>query len=157
MRKVIILLTPILIAFITLCFIGLNVQAQNTKDIENKITKANSDFTKWFKAGQIDSLGMLYHQNASLIFDNVFPVINDFLPAIIGRKGILPYYKLYFSQNLLFTERKSKKMIYGDSIVIDIGILKIKNDSITKSGTYFCEWRFDKNNWFIENEMFNFD
>jgi hypothetical protein len=99
---------------------------------------------------------MLYHQNANLIFDNVFPVVDGLLPAAVGREGILSFHKLYYYQNVLFMERKSKKMVYGDSIVLDIGILKIKNDSITKSGTYFCQWKFDNSNWFIENEMFNF-
>lgn len=157
MRKLLILSTPLFIALITFCISGLSVHAQNSKNFENEITQANSDFIKWFKTGQIDSIGNLYHKEASLIFGNMFPVIDSFLPAVNGREGILPYYKLYYSQNMLFTERKSKKMIYGDSIVVDIGIIKIMNDSITKSGTYFCQWKFDKNNWFIENEMFNFN
>jgi transcriptional regulator with XRE-family HTH domain len=157
MRKIMILSTPLLIAFITFCFIGSNVQAQNPKDIENKLTKFNSDFTKWFMAGQIDSLGTLYYKDASLILDNIFPITNNYLPAVTSREGILSYYKLYYSQNMFFTDRISKKIIFGDSIIIDIGILKMRNDSITKSGTYFSQWKYYKNNWCIENEMFNFD
>lgn len=157
MRKLMILSIPILVAFVTFLFIGLNVQAQNMKEVENKILKANSDFTKWFKAGQMDSLGILYNKNASVIFDNLFPVIGDNLPAVSGREGIIAYYKAYYYQDVFFIERKSKKMIFDDSIIIDIGILKIKNDSLTNSGIYFCQWKYERNNWLIENEMFNFN
>ena len=89
MRKLLILSTPLFIALIALCISGLSVQAQNSKNFENEITKANSDFIKWFKTGQIDSIGNLYHKEASLIFDNMFPVIDNFLPAVNGRESIL--------------------------------------------------------------------
>lgn len=157
MRKLIILLTPILITITTLLFIEINANAQQIKKGEEVILKANSDFVKWNMSGHIDSIGSMYYQNASLIFDNIFPVFDDNLPEIIGRKAILSFYQLYNSPDTYFIKRKSKKMIFSKSMIVDIGILQFKSDSVTRSGTYFCQWKYEDKSWCIENEMLNFD
>jgi transcriptional regulator with XRE-family HTH domain len=131
---------------------------KDTTIIREHIENTNIKFTQWFNSGQIDSLGSLYLDTASLIFDNIFPVINNNLPYINKREGIKSYYTFFHNQGLQLVNRKSKKMVITDLIVIDIGTISLKNDStINKNGTYLCQWHYVNGNWWIENEIFNFN
>lgn len=158
MRKISILSIISLSALSFLLIFCQHTIAQNKDKVSEQFGNANAKFIHYFNSGQIDSLGLLYLDSASLIFDNIIPVLSDNLPSIKGREAIKGLYKIYHIQGLIFNERKSKSMVITDSIVVDMGILRLKSDSThIKNGTYFCQWHFINGNWSIENEMFNFD
>ena len=157
MRKVSILSVPIFALLSLFLFFCFRSSAQDNIKIQKQIDISNKKFVQWFNSGQIDSLGLLYIDNANLIFDNIFPIFNDNLPAIKGRDGIKSYYTFYNLQKINFIERKSKKMVFDNSTVVDIGIIQLNGDSLKIKGTYFCQWHYKDGKWVIENEMFNFD
>jgi len=149
MKKITILSAP----FIAICAFLLfsyssNVKAQNSQTIMNKFEKASSSskFTRLFNSGQIDSLGMLYRNNACLI--------SDFPSAITGREIIIDYYRQLFNQGFHFNNIKSTFKAVNDSIAVERELWTANTNSIPIiTGTSLTQWRYINGQWLIENSM----
>ena len=149
MKKIMILSVP----FITICTLLLfsynsSVKAQNRMVIRDKFekTSSSSKFIRLFNTGQIDSLGMLYLNNAC--------IMPDFPSIIHGRENINDFNKQLFSQGFRFTNIKSTFKVITDSIAVERGIWSINVNSIPIStGTSLTQWRYLNGQWRIENAM----
>ncbi len=149
MKKITILSVP----FFTICAFLLfsynsNVKAQNRQAIISKFEKASSSskFIRLFNSGQIDSLGMLYLDNAC--------IMPDFPSSIMGRENINDYNRQLFNQGFRFTNIKSTFKVVNDSIAVERGIWAINVNSIPiATGISLTQWRYLNGQWQIENSM----
>jgi len=148
MKKITILSAP----FIAICAFLLfsyssNVKAQNSQTIMNKFEKASSSskFTRLFNSGQIDSLGILYRDNACLM--------PDFPSTITGRENINDYYSQLFNQGFRFTNIKTTFKIVNDSIAVERSIWAINDNSVPITGASLTQWHYLNGQWCIENSM----
>ena len=148
MRKIAILSVPCISIILFFLFIGLDTKAQDNEKVKETLTELNSKFVDWFNTGQIDSIGLMYLDNACMIPDNY--------REIHGREYIKGYYSFLYASGFRFTENKSKSIIISDSIAIDRGVWKA-DINIQMTGTYLTQWRFFNGKWHIENEMTNTD
>jgi len=152
MKKIMILSIPVLSLLAVLLLTGLDGKAQDKQKVQTTLNCANANFMKWFNAGQIDSIGSLYMDNACTIPDNY--------REIHGWESIKGYYYYLYNLGFRFTENKSASVIITDSILVDRGIWKaniqIEPNSIM-TGTYLAQWRLVDGKWYIENEMTNSD
>ncbi|MDD4501284.1 MAG: helix-turn-helix transcriptional regulator [Bacteroidales bacterium] len=144
MRKITILSLPVIATILLFLFTGAQSKAQDRDKIISGIAKQNAQITEWFNSGQIDSLGMLYLQNACMIPSNY--------REIQGRENIKGYYSFLYANGFRFTEITSKAIIISDSIFVDRGVWKAGQ----MTGTYLTQLRLCKDGkWYIENEMSN--
>ncbi len=149
MRKITILSVPFfaICAFLLFSY-STNVKAQNRQSIINKFenTSSNSKFIRLFNSGQIDSLGMLYLNNACLM--------PDFPSAITGRENINDYYRQLFNQGLRFSNIKTSFTVVNDSIAVERAIWAINTNSIPSlTGASLTQWHYLNGQWWIENAM----
>jgi len=150
MKKLMILSIPLWSVLAVLLLTGLDGKAQDKKKVQNTLNEVNANFMKWFNAGKIDSLGLLYAENACMIPDNYH--------EIHGRESIQDYYRYLYGQGFRFTQNQSKSLVVAKSIVVDRGIWSgdVKT-VIPLTGTYLTQWRWEDGKWYIENEMSNSD
>lgn len=149
MKKITILSVP----FIAICAFLLfsynsNVKAQSRQAIITKFEKASSssNFIRLFNSGQIDSLSMLYLDNAFLM--------PDFPSSIVGRENINDYYRQLFNQGFRFTNIKSTFKVVNDSIAVERGIWAVNvNSTPISTGTSLTQWHYLNGQWWIENSM----
>jgi len=149
MKKIAILSVP----FLTICTVlvfsfSSYAKAQNRQAIINKFENAssNSKFIRLFNSGQIDSLGMLYLDNACIMPDNP--------SSLIGREKINDYYRQVFNVGFRFTNIKSTFKVVNDSIAVEREVWAINVNSVPIStGTSLTQWRYLKGQWWIENSM----
>ncbi len=148
MKKLSILSVPVILITVLLSFYCANVRAQQSKEhIRQKFEQASSNlqFMQWFNSGQIDSIGLLYGDNACMMPSE---------PTIFGRKEINRYNRQLFDQGFRFITVKSIKKIIFDSIAVDRGVWAIAVNSVPiATGTYLTQWHYINGQWFIENEM----
>ncbi|MDP3311790.1 helix-turn-helix domain-containing protein [Lutibacter sp.] len=149
MKKLTILSIPFfaLITFLLFSY-NSNVNAQNRQTIMNKFEDAssNSKFMQLFNSGEIDSLGMLYLNDASLI--------PDFPSSIVGRENIIGYYRQLFNQGFHFTNIKTTFKVVNDSIAVERELWAIKTNSIPIiTGASLIQWHYLNGQWQIENLM----
>ncbi len=149
MKKITILSVPFLAICTFLLFsYNSNVKAQNRLVIINKFEKVSSSskFIRLFNTGQIDSLGMLYLENAC--------IMPDFPSSITGRENINDYYRQLFNQGFRFANIKSTFKVVNDSIAVERGIWAINASSVPIStGASLTQWRQQNGQWWIENSM----
>jgi len=148
MRKITILSVPFISIILLLLFMGLNTKAQDKEKVKATLSELNSNFINWFNTGELDSIGLMYLDNACMIPDNY--------REIHGRENIKGYYSFLYSTGFRFTENKSKSMIITDSIAIDRGVWSA-DLNIKLTGTYLTQWRLYNGKLYIENEMTNTD
>lgn len=149
MKKITILSIPFfaICTFLLLSY-NSNAKAQNRQAIMTKFEKASSSarFVRLFNSGQIDSLGMLYLENAC--------IMPDFPSSIVGRVNIIDYNKQLFSQGFRFTNIKSAFKVVNDSIAVERGVWAINVNSIPIStGISLTQWHYVNGQWWIENSM----
>lgn len=148
MKKITILSVPFfaICAFLLFSYSS-NVKAQNRQTIMTKFekTSSNSEFTRLFNSGQIDSLGMLYRDNAC--------IMPDFPSIITGRENINDYYRQLFNQGLRFTNIKTTFEIVNDSIAVERNIWAINDNSKPITGASLTQWHYLNGQWWIENSM----
>lgn len=148
MKKITILSVPFFAfcAFLLFSY-NSNVKAQNRQTIMIKFEKASSssNFTRLFNSGQIDSLGMLYRDNAC--------IMPDFPSNITGRENINDYYRQLFNQGFRFTNIKTTFKIVNDSIAVERGIWVINGNSQTITGASLTQWHYLNGQWWVENSM----
>ena len=146
MRKITILSLPCIAIILVFLFIGTESKAQSRDKIIARIALQNTKFAEWFNAGQMDSLGSEYLENACMIPSNY--------REIHGRENIKGYYSFLHATGFRFTENTSRALVISDSILVDRGVWKAGQ----MTGTYLTQWRLCKNGeWYIENEMTNTD
>lgn len=148
MRKLTILSLPCISIVLFFLFAGLDTKAQDNDKVKETLTELNLKFVEWFNTGQIDSVGLMYLENACTIPDNY--------QEIHGRENIKAYYTFLYATGFRFTENKSKSIIISDSIAVDRGVWKA-DLNIKLTGTYLSQYRFINGKWLIENEMTNTD
>ena len=148
MRKLTILSVPCISIILLFLFIGLDTKSQENKNAKATIAELNPKFVDWFNNGQIDSIGLMYLDNACMIPDNY--------REIHGRENIKGYYHFLYNTGFRFTKNDSKTMIVSDSIAIDRGIWAA-NLNVNLTGTYLTQWKLFNGKWYIENEMTNTD
>lgn len=148
MKKISILSVPFfaICAFLLFSYSS-NVKAQNSQTILIKYEKAssNSNFIRLFNSGQIDSLGMIYQDNACFM--------PDFPSTITGRENINDYYRQLFNQGFRFTNIKTIFKIVNDSIAVERDIWAINSNSQTITGVSLTQWHYLNGQWWIENSM----
>jgi transcriptional regulator with XRE-family HTH domain/ketosteroid isomerase-like protein len=146
MRKISILSLPCIAVILLFLFIGTESKAQNHDKIIERITAHNIKFSECFNAGQIDSLGSVYLENACMIPSNY--------REVHGRENIKGYYSFLYATGFRFTESTSRALVISDSILVDRGVWKAGE----LTGTYLTQWRLCQDGeWYIENEMTNTD
>ena len=146
MRKITILSLPVIATILLFLFTGTQSKAQDRDKIIADIAEQNTRFTEWFNAGQFDSIGMEYLENACMIPSNY--------REIHGRENIKGYYNFLYATGFRFTEITSKAIVVSDSILVDRGVWKAGQ----VTGTYLTQWRLcEDGEWYIENEMSNTD
>ena len=146
MKKIMILSIPFLSICLVLLFSSLNTKAQNKDVIRAKFAKATSPMLGYYNRGHLDSLAMLYHENACMMPDKSGP--------LYGRESIIAYYQQLYNQGFRFEEGKSQTVVLSDSIIIDRGIWVLKiNAQVTLKGSYLEQWHCIKGKWYVENEM----
>ncbi|WP_233507361.1 YybH family protein [Adhaeribacter pallidiroseus] len=113
------------------------------------IAQLNLKYVDWFNAGQIDSIGLMYQENACFIpYNHV---------EIHGRKNIKKYYRALYNSGFRFYKNESKVLMVKDSITVERGIW-LANNNINYTGTYLAHWKLSSNGrWHIENSMSNGD
>jgi len=104
----------------------------------------------WFNAGKIDSVGLLYLENACMIPDDSAP--------IIGRENIKGYYWYIYNSGFRFTENKTDNLVISKDVLVDRGTWRgnIKN-VFNMSGSFMSQSRYIDGKWYIENEISNSD
>lgn len=149
MRKLSILSIPFFaISAFFLFSYSSNAKAQNRQAIINKYEEAssNSTFIRLFNSGDIDSLGLLYHNNACLMPD--YPSI------ITGRFNIIDYYRQLFNQGFQFSELITTFTMVNDSLAVERDLWALKaNPTTVLTGSSLTQWRFSEGQWWIENSM----
>ncbi len=148
MRKIAILSVPCISIILFSLFIGVDTKAQDNEKVKETLIELNSKFVDWFNTGQIDSIGLMYLDNACMIPDNY--------REIHGREYIKGYYSFLYASGFRFTENKTESFIISDSITVDRGVWKA-DLNIKLTGTYLTQWRILNGKWYIENEMTNTD
>jgi transcriptional regulator with XRE-family HTH domain/ketosteroid isomerase-like protein len=148
-KKITILSVPLIAICAFLLFsYNSNVKAQSRQAIITNFEKASSSskFIRLFNSGQIDSLSMLYLDNACLM--------PDFPSSIAGRENINDYFRQLFNQGFRFTNIKSTFKVVNDSIAVERGIWAVNVNSTPISiGTSLTQWRYLNGQWWIENSM----
>jgi transcriptional regulator with XRE-family HTH domain len=149
MKKITILSVPFfaICAFLLFSY-NSNVKAQTKQAMIAKFEKASSGskFTRLFNAGQIDSLGMLYLDNAC--------IMPDFPSTITGRGNINDYYRQLFNQGFRFTNIKTTFRVVNDSIAVERGVWAINVHSVPiATGVSLNQWHYLNGQWWIENSM----
>ncbi|WP_430413112.1 helix-turn-helix domain-containing protein [Kordia sp.] len=145
MKKLFFVLIPVL--SILLMFVVMFTR-QRTFDDSNvqrsDVTKATELFIKYYNTGQLDSLGLLYMEDA------------NFLPTnhreLHGRAEIVEYYEAVYEGGFRLNFDKPTFVIISDSIAVEKGIWEGNNNG-TFAGSYLTQWRLKDGNWFIENTM----
>lgn len=131
------------------------VVATVQKQIENR----NNDLTKWYASDKLDSIKATYLDSTNFIIDNGFPHLPDVLPSIKKPEGVISFYRFFKLSGIKTIEKKSKKMVVDNDIVVDLGILlfkgEIDEENGERRGSYICQWRKKNDKWQIETEMFN--
>jgi transcriptional regulator with XRE-family HTH domain len=145
MKKLSILSVPIISVMLIFLFMS-NSQAQNEERAKKVITETNSNFVKWFNSGKMDSVAMMYAENACMIPDNYH--------EIYGRENIKNYYTFIYTAGFRFTSSNFKSFTVSEPIAVERGVWK-GNLPGELSGTYISQWRYEKGKWLIENEMTN--
>lgn len=145
MKKVTILLIPILSIITMFIVIGTtNRTFDDTKVKRSKVTEASSLFINYYNSGQIDSIGILFLENASFMPSNH--------KELRGRNEIVDYYEDVYDSGFRLNIDKPTFVIISDSIAIEKGIWQGNNNG-TFSGNYLTQWRLKDGNWFIEHSM----
>lgn len=111
-------------------------------------SELNIKYVDWFNSGQIDSIGLLYLNNACAI-----PYNHE---EIHGRKNIVKWYRSLYESGFRLYKRESKAIIETDSILIERGVWH-GNNQINMTGTYLAQWRRLNGRWYQENSMSNGD
>lgn len=145
MKKITILSVPLVSLLILFLFTGLDSKAQNKEKIKVQITESNIRFVNWFNSGQIDSIGMMYMENACMVPANY--------KEIVGRENIKGYYLFLYNTGFRFSKTESKYFKVTDAVAVDRGIWTA--NAANMSGSYLSQWRFVNGKWLIENEMTN--
>jgi hypothetical protein len=125
--------------------------------IFEKTEELHTQYIEAFNTGKLEALRSFYRDNASLVVDDILPIIDSNMPAVNDADEILKYLILQHYQKFRFTWMKTKKISFDKSIVIDMGMWKARLDTQNISGTYLCQWRHEYGKWQIENEIFNYD
>ena len=149
MKKLMILSVP----FVAICTLLLflyssSVKAQAKLEIREKfeIASSNSRFLKLYNAGQIDSIGLLYLDNACLMTD---------LPSTInGRKAVVDYDKQLFNQGFRFSNIKTISRNISDSFAVERGVWALSVASVPiATGIFINQWHYINGQWWIENAI----
>ncbi|MBC8756261.1 helix-turn-helix domain-containing protein [Kordia sp. YSTF-M3] len=145
MKKLLILLIPIL--SIIAMFVVMATQKttfDDTKVKRSDVSEASGLFIKYYNSGQIDSIGILFLENASFMPSNH--------RELRGRNEIVDYYHGVYNSGFRLNVDKPTFIIISDSIAIEKGIWEGNNNG-TFSGNYLTQWRLKDGNWFMENTM----
>ncbi len=147
MKKITILSIPCMMIILFFMFMGPDSNAQNEKKAKTRLTELNTRFVHLFNTGKIDSLGMLYLENACMMPDNY--------KEIHGRADITEYYTFLFESGFRFKENLSESaLIISGPVAIDRGSWSAAGN-IPLSGNYLTQWKYYDGDWYIENEMTN--
>jgi transcriptional regulator with XRE-family HTH domain len=149
MKKLMILSVPLIaICTLLLFFYSSSVKAQSKVEIREKFekTSSNSKFMNLYNSGQIDSIGLLYLDNACLMTD---------LPSTInGRKAIADYHKHLFNQGLSFSNIKTVSRNISDSFAVERGVWALSLASVPiATGIFINQWHYINGQWWIENAI----
>jgi transcriptional regulator with XRE-family HTH domain/ketosteroid isomerase-like protein len=145
MKKITILSVPLVSLIFLFLFTGLDSKAQNKEKSIAQITQSNILFVNWFNSGQIDSIGMLYMENACMIPANY--------KEIVGRENIKGYYQFLYDTGFRFSKNESRYFKVTDKVAVDRGIWTANSSRM--AGSYLSQWRYENGKWLIENEMTN--
>lgn len=149
MKKIIILSIPFfaISAFLLFSY-NSNLKAQSRQAVINKYEEASSNvkFIRLFNSGEIDSLGILYLNDACFMPD---------LPSqITGRENITDYYRQIYNQGFRFTSLKTTFKVVNDSIAVERDLWAINVHSVPiLTGASLTQWRYSDGQWWIENSM----
>lgn len=149
MKKLVILSVPLIaICTLLLFFYSAGVKAQSKMEIREKFekTSSNSKFMNLYNSGQIDSIGLLYLDNACLMTD---------LPSTInGRKAISDYDRQLYNQGLRFSNIKTVSSNISDSFAIERGVWALSLASVPiATGIFINQWHYIDSKWCIENAI----
>jgi len=149
MKKLMILSVPLIAICTLLLFLyGSSVRAQSKVEIRERfeIASSNSRFMNLNNSGQIDSIGLLYFDNACLMTD---------LPSTInGRKAIADYYKQLYNQGLRFSKIKTISRNISDSFAVERGEWALSLASVPiATGIFITQWHYINGEWLIENAI----
>jgi len=144
-----ILSVPLIAICTLLLFLyGSSVRAQSKVEIRERfeIASSNSRFMNLNNSGQIDSIGLLYFDNACLMTD---------LPSTInGRKAIADYYKQLYNQGLRFSKIKTISRNISDSFAVERGEWALSLASVPiATGIFITQWHYINGEWLIENAI----
>ena len=145
MKKLLIFFFPLL--SIALMFIVIATRQRTFDDSKvqrSDITRASTLFDKYFNAGQLDSLGILFTKDAT------------FMPAgepmLRGRDAIVDYYEAVYNSGFRIIPGTPDFVTISDSIAIERGVWVGRNNG-TFTGNYLTQWRLVNGNWYIENTV----
>ena len=140
MKKITILSLPFLIILLFLLLSGTHTKAQNADQVKATITELNTQIGKWFNAGQIDSIGLLYQKDACMIPSGQHEI-----------KGREHYYKSLYASGFRFMANKSEPQLNSGSetfVISDsIAVLKASwaamigppNENVKIKGYYLTQ------------------
>lgn len=145
MKKVIILLVPVMSIIAMFIVMGTTNRTFDDSNVKrSSVTEASSHFIKYYNSGQIDSIGILYLENASFMPSNH--------RELLGRTEIVAYYQDVYDSGFRLNIDKPTFIIISDSIAIEKGFWEGNNNG-TFSGNYLTQWRLKDGNWFMEHTM----
>ena len=148
MKKIMILSVPFLSLCCILLLSSLSSKAQNIEVIKAKFKKTTSQMLDYYNRGHLDSVAMLYHENACMMPDKSV--------ALHGRESIKAYYQQLYNQGFRFNQEqpKAETIVLADSIIIERGLWVLKiNSKVALKGSYLDQWHLIKGKWYLENEM----
>lgn len=128
----------IAIVLLSLCVEG---NAQSAKKVRKIIEESNSNYVRWFNAGEVDSLLTNYRDDACLVGDGCGKAyIRQHLESIMGAFTI--------------EELRIISVSVADSIAVEKGRYSIVLPGGFKhSGEYLTEWRRTKRKWLVVNDL----
>lgn len=142
MKKVILLSLALCAAAYGLFMLFSKSDAQKTEEAKQYIAQADKNCTRWFNAGQIDSIVNIYTDDACL-----FPIL---APNICGRMAIYQHLQSQVDIGYIIVEQTTEKFRMDGSIAITSGTWKVKGpDGALINGKFNTEWHKVGKKWLM--------
>jgi ketosteroid isomerase-like protein len=148
MKKV----TVLFISLVTIVYLvstgfGFSFDNKNKKLEEFERISSNNLYMNLFNSGKIDSLALMYHENACVMVDDGL--------TLFGRKSINAHDMDLYNSGIRFTELQRQAKIVEGSVVVERGTwtIIIGTENLKLKGSYLVQWRYIDKKWGIENSM----
>ena len=140
-RNILLIIVTAIVSILIFKYIT-NYKRQSVKEVKNSINKSQTNFRRWVKTNQVDSLLTLYRKDAC------------WLNSICGKVAIGARLQSAINNGYEFTEYETLSISIGDTIAVEKYHSLYKYRGETKEQFGMTEWRFTNGTWLIVNDFF---